>query len=158
MLSYILSLLRKKYIYAIVDIDWCISDERIRRSRYMDHETWNIDWKWYFDRVSDDAPFKQLYPLLLANKIIFLTWRNESTKKETMDWINRHFPNLDYSIMFRPDNNRDSAPVLKENYIKELINRWIMPHSIAFAIDDDINIIEMYKKYFIKTIHIQFYI
>lgn len=157
MISYILSLFRKKYQYVIVDIDGCISDERLRRDRYTDKETGNVNWRDYFLSVSSDIPFKQLYPILLANRVIFTTGRNISTKEETMKWIDKNFPYIDYSIMFRSDDNRDPAPFLKEQYLKELISRWIMPHSIAFAIDDDINIIEMYKRYSIKTIHIQFY-
>lgn len=142
----------------IFDLDWVISDDRERRYLAYEWRNENINWKKYFSTCSMDTPMHHLYPLLKAYKVIFFTGRSESTSVDTNRWIKKHFPWINYSIMFRPNDSRKPAEEVKEDMLLHISHMGISPNDIYFAVDDDHKVCAMYRNYWIKTLQPIFYV
>ena len=68
-------------------------------------------------------------------KIIFLTGRPDKTRIKTNAWLNQHFPNINYSLLMREDNDFRSGEVSK----RELWEHEVEPYYNTLCVFEDSN-------------------
>lgn len=137
----------------IVDIDGCLADNTHRL--YPQNATSYED---SFSRVSEDTETKNAeWIRILLNsidyRIAFLTWRSGSCRIETINWLICHWVLHEYSdieLIMRPLWDKRPSVDFKEEETKKLMQDY----DIVLAIDDDISIIEMYRKLGLNTLHV----
>ena len=72
---------------------------------------------------------------LLAVKIIFLTGRPESVRKETEKWIREHIPGINFSLIMRDSKDFRSGEIVK----KELWEQCVEPKYNTLSVYEDSN-------------------
>ena len=151
--------MRKKII---VDLD-----KTIFYSEYFDkflpdsntRESWDLFHKnvnYYKDLDFNKDMVKMLSLLNKEYDILFVTAReNDKTGNiliNTIDSLNKACPDIPVKLYMRDCNDfRTSNEVKEDLFLKHYLN----PEDIAFVLDDNVNNIEMYKKYNITTFLIQ---
>ncbi len=137
----------------ICDIDWVLADEHVRREKYL---TTPKDYEGYYSDVSNDTHIPILWDLLKGKNVAFFTGRNESCRKQTLQWLDRRpYLKLDPKLLFmRPEGDFCHAKVLKYRFLHVLMSWW---YKIDLAIDDNKDICRMYNFHNIPTLHCKFY-
>jgi len=91
-----------------------------------------------------------LFHASLYHEIVFITGRNEATKKATTLWLKDVFGfKQSINLVMRPKKNRDPAEVIK----RELLAEIKLAHSddgLMYAFDDDEVMEAVYKKHGFK--------
>ena len=89
----------------------------------------------------------------LYHEIVFMTGRNENTRKATTLWLKDVFGYTDaINLFMRPANNREAAEVLKGNLlIQILLSRSATSNLYAF--DDDEMTASVYRKHGFQWFH-----
>lgn len=105
------------------------------------------DWAGFFANVGDDKPMQGMVDLLSAlhasgYRIVFITSRNESCKEQTLHWIVQNVKMHPVELFMRAEYDRRPSQAVKKDVISHLLDR----KRIAFAIDDDLSTIAMYKE------------
>jgi hypothetical protein len=93
--------------------------------------------------------------LAQTNPILFLTFRPEDTREETLAWLNQWVDEdigNDQLLMRIPDTNITEYPP-EEQKVDILMSMFTGPEDILFAIDDNPSIINAYKKAGICAVH-----
>jgi len=143
---------RKAKAY-ICDIDGCLADSELRD--FFKEQIEKNDFSWFETRIPTFSPIESMMRLVFAlkseHRIIYLTARNDTYRKETIRWLKR-FLVWDTKIFMRPDNNREKDYVVKEELLKQILEKY----DVIGAIDDNQDCIEMYRRYNIPTYHFNF--
>lgn len=124
------------------------------------------DWDGFYGAVGEDKPMEHTLSLLqtLAKtyRVVFVTGRRESCRKDTMVWLMENFIHAPYignsggggqsgeavvvappfELYMRADYDHSQAFKLKRNILKNLLD----PKEVAFVFEDEVSTIEMYKK------------
>lgn len=80
--------------------------------------------------------------------VIIMTSRREQWRPETVYWLTKH--NIPHHALFMRDNNDERG----HRECKNSLYNTITPYwNICFAIDDNEDIVNMWKEYGINTIH-----
>jgi len=133
----------------IFDIDCTLSDADWR---YHLIEKKPKNWVKYFELSIEDAPIREAVDILNnykqspGFKILFVTGRNESVRKITLDWLrtNIHPDISTYSLYMRKDGDYRPGVVIK----KEILEQDILPHcTVVAAFDDREDICKMYSEH-----------
>lgn len=133
----------------IFDIDCTLSDADWR---YHLIEKKPKNWNKYFELSIEDAPIWETVDILNnyaindGFKILFVTGRNESVRKITLDWLrtNIHPDISTYSLYMRKDGDYRPGVIIK----KEILEQDIMPYCIVIAaFDDREDICKMYAEH-----------
>lgn len=129
----------------IFDIDGTLADIRHRRG-YLDGD--RPDWRRFNEAMGDDTPnvpVVSLYKTLWHSgdyKIEIVTGRNERFRAVTENWfIWNEIPFA--NITMRPDNDFRPDNELKQEILNGLIATG---HSVAFAVDDRQQVVEMWRR------------
>jgi hypothetical protein len=139
---------KSKTDIVIIDLDGCISDDKLRRHLILDGRR---DWNEYYSRCDEDTPFpwalKMLPGLIDYYQIVFLTGRPEHVREKTNQWLSKVYNGLgygchDYQLYMRPEGDYTPAPIYKKKVVHHLREKGL---SILFAFDDDTRILDMYK-------------
>lgn len=140
----------------ICDIDWVIADERNVRKRHTivnDDWTHTVNWDWYFKDLWECPLITDALSLISAPHIHFFTWRNESCRQITEDWLDANLPHIqDYTLHMRKDGDYRKWDIVKSEFLSRIDTSQVM-----YAIDDDAYICQMYRQHGIKFIHVFFY-
>jgi hypothetical protein len=134
----------------IFDVDGVISDANWRQF-YLDGPT--KDWTEFFGACGDD-------PLIVENAtmgwslaadltIVLLTARPGWVRPQTLDWLRTQPVRWDLLIM-RPNDEQAGSHNFKQSAVEEL---QISGFEVRFAIDDDMNNVEMLRSLGIPTIY-----
>lgn len=136
----------------IFDIDGTLADHK-NRLKYIEQKP--KKWDLFFSESIYDKPLKHIKIIYDALKktgkyyIIIMTGRPNKYKAITIEWLQKN--GFDYDkLLMRPTNN------FKQNLeMKEILLQKIMQYyEVVFAFDDDEKIMELYKKYNIKVLHV----
>lgn len=154
---------RSDYTVYVLDLDGTLADDSDRRNKYLRQRGGVKDWDSYFDpeEVIKDPlmPIAKmgLQRLALAikadrkkkrrNRVIFLTGRPESTRKATLQWLEKHvlplLGKVKTYLLMRPENDFTSNKAFKE-YRLRLIHRKYTGAKFYY-VDDDPALAEMYR-------------
>lgn len=136
----------------IFDIDGTLADHK-NRLKYIKQKP--KKWDLFFSESINDKPLPHIKIIYDALKkagkyyLIIMTGRPNKYKEITIEWLQKN--GFDYDKLFmRPTNN------FKQNLeMKEILLQKIMQYyEVVFAFDDDEKVIELYKKYNIKVLHV----
>ena len=107
------------------------------------------DYKGFYENVSEDKPMTGITSIVSAligsgYEIAFVTGRDESCAEETICWIEHNLftTNDKFQVYMRANYDRRQSARVKKDIIKNLLD----PESIAFVLDDEPDVLEMYKK------------
>jgi hypothetical protein len=143
----------KKEEILIFDIDGVLSNPTHR----IEHAI-NKDWDKFNELMALDTPHQKmmdvLFLFLKSNyKVFLLTARPIEFKKTTMSWLRGNFcnellikekiKNKGLELIMRPENNIESSEDFKEKEVLKLKEKF----EILLAIDDNKNVIKMYRKH-----------
>ena len=138
----------------ICDIDWVLADNTHRL--YPQNA---VSYEDSFSRVSEDTETKHLdfiqYIIDMCEvpsdkRVVFLTGRSISCVEDTQVWLLKHVRSYRDMLIMRPIWDKRPSVDFKEEETKKLMEDY----DIVLAIDDDIKIIEMYRRLGLNTLHI----
>lgn len=126
----------------IVDIDWtvaCKSD----RSPYD------------YSRVMEDTPYTDIIVLLTtlyeSFKIWFVSGREESCRKQTTEWLDKHIPFWYEFLHMRALNDWRGDDIVKHEIASEIAKKWYI-----FAVFDDRDrVVRAWRKAWIRCLQVQ---
>lgn len=113
----------------VFDIDWTIADAT-HRMHFI--KEWKKDWDWFFWNVPWDRVIEQTVSILRAlsdlSTIILVSWRSNTSCKDTSQWLDYNWIPYDYLLMRQSRDKRDDTIVKAEIYDKCLSNlniKWV---------------------------------
>jgi len=113
----------------IFDIDWTIADAT-HRMHYI--KEWKRDRDWFFWNVSWDRVIEQTVSILKAlsglSTIILVSWRSDTSCKDTFQWLYSNWIQYDFLLMRQSRDKRDDTIVKSEIYDKCLSKfniKWV---------------------------------
>lgn len=116
----------------ILDFDGTISDYS-DRAKYRD-----IDWNKYIELSYTDIPNRAVISLInkfkYTHEILIVTARAESSREETVDWLNKYNIHYDRLIMKQSNHDAEEDGLVKSLIIKKLIE--VEEYDILFCVDD----------------------
>lgn len=137
--------------YAIFDLDGCLADDRARLV-LIDHSQPD-PWAAYHAKCNMDRLMNAKLLALAKNyELIIFTARPESARERTQHWLKIVAKVEPRHIFMRPEGCRKSSPELKHEFLLRLFSVNIAPAEIAFAVDDRIDVLDVYAKYGIPAI------
>jgi len=164
----------------IIDIDGVICDSTIRSEKYIDYDAYNAgdadlfinSLHKYSKTTAGDIVIPEGKKLFLSilkefrpDVIIYLTARGEYGRKPTERWLRLHgFFKCPRTILhMRPENdmvngkNIDLSERLKDYEYKHIVAKSIIKnYDVVLAVDDKIEICNVYKKLGIPVLHKEF--
>lgn len=132
----------------ICGIDWVLADNT---HRLYPHNA--VSYEDSFSRVSEDTMTKNIRfiaRMISFDTPVFLTWRSISCKEDTIKWLDYRLYSWNYNLIMRPLWDKRPSVDFKEEETKKLMQDY----DILLSIDDDIRIIEMYRKLWLNTLHV----
>ena len=136
----------------IFDIDGTLADHK-NRLKYIEQKP--KKWDLFFRESIHDKPLQHIKVIYDALKktgkyhIIIMTGRPNKYKEITIEWLQKN--GFDYDKLFmRPTNNFKKNIEMKEILLQKIMQYY----EVVFAFDDDEKVIELYKKYNIKILHV----
>jgi phosphatidate phosphatase APP1 len=119
------------------------------------------DWDCFFAACPDDAPIPETIELLkllsranlsLINspKIIYITGRDENTRTETQNWLNRNGCPVGPLYMRKSGDHRPDD-VIKSEILDKLLNNGLDKESILGVFEDRANVVKMWRKRGLKV-------
>jgi len=142
--------------YIICDIDGVLADHRHRLHFILDQD--HKDYNQFYAAMVDDTEYPDMVEfvrgLRLAHHILFITGRPDKYLDATARWLNDRSLFSSYAhqtVLMRKSGDWRKAPIIKQ----ELFESLRIPSSeVLFAIDDDPEVLEMWAKLGIHTLHV----
>jgi hydroxymethylpyrimidine pyrophosphatase-like HAD family hydrolase len=140
--------MNKKFLW-VFDIDGTLANNE-HRQHHLEKKP--KDWKSFFDAQSEDTPHEPVFAVLDAlaaiptNQVIFLTSRDYTAQKETLEFINAHSKhNFDGEELYmRPIGNHVDDDILKPLMLQNILD--FHPEWELMAVFDDRNrVIDAFK-------------
>ncbi|HEC33025.1 MAG TPA: hypothetical protein ENI63_02070 [Candidatus Kaiserbacteria bacterium] len=105
------------------------------------------DWTGFYDKVQEDSPIETMVDMVKNIKmggyeIVFVTGRNEVCRVNTVEWLKRHFNSTEFDLIMRASYDRRPSAQVKKAVVTNMFN----PKDIAFVLDDEPSVIDMYRK------------
>ena len=127
----------------VFDLDGVISDATHRQSYLRQRPQ---DWRGFFAAGVDDPVIESGRALARSveagHVVVILTARPSYIAASTADWLDRNDVRHDL-LVTRPDGDRRSSPEYKRD---ELIDLGSAGYDVQVAIDDDPEIVAMYRR------------
>lgn len=102
-------------------------------------------WDKFYDAMVDDIPnpwCQELIRALQQHEIVFISGRPENYRKQTEEWLDKHYPGHYSYLYMRPTNNTEPDYIIKERiYDDNFANR-----DILLVIDDRKQVVDMWRK------------
>lgn len=123
----------------------------------------NKDYELYYSRIEEAKPLwrgldivqglnRQAF--LKYGAVYFITGRRESSRQETIDWLQRHGAcGEKINLYMRKDGDLRSACKLKEEHLKVICKD--IPFSDITVFEDDPQCVEMYVNYGCYVCHVK---
>jgi phosphoglycolate phosphatase-like HAD superfamily hydrolase len=125
-------------VIAIFDIDGVLADATHRQHHVQGRPK---DWNAFFAAVGEDPVLEhgraRLRTLAAEHDVVLLSGRPESTRADTVDWLERHGITAS-QLVLRADADHRPAADLKA----ELVTRIGSPDTVLIVVDDDPSIVE----------------
>jgi hypothetical protein len=133
--------------YVILDLDNCISDDGWRVGYIDKNRPAHHRYRKYHLLAGFDEPHnKHLFKPEEGHQNIILTARPNEYRDIAVEWLMRHGVQYRFLLM-RPENDFRPAAEAKLNMLLNLNSLYGMPTSdIVAAYDDNMSIIEMYRR------------
>lgn len=135
---------------AIIDLDNCISDDKWRWPLFDLHLPLPNDrYARYHAACWLDLPHNQhvLNELERQYQFVIFTARPERVRRMTSNWLDKWQIPVSQLLM-RPDKNHESSVIVK----KRMLIEWLLPrYDVQYAIDDRIDILNMYADEGVRT-------
>lgn len=111
------------------------------------NDCWNGEYETFYDHIKEGRPTRWCSTLLKCLswqniKIIFITARDQKCNSITRFQLDSWF-DFPYELYMRKDGDLREDYIIKEEYLKEILNRF----DILFCIDDNMKNCEMFKEY-----------
>lgn len=119
----------------IVDIDGTIA-KNVSRSPYD------------YSKVSEDKPHNDIIELVLLLEqewfeVLFVSGRDASCRKDTMDWIERYMDTWrEYKLYMRAEGDKRNDTIVKYEILQELVNDYY----IQYVLDDRDRVVKMWRE------------
>lgn len=131
----------------IVDIDGTISDGRPRLHFVRPPPGERRDNEAFHSRCGEDKPIESVIALVRSladngNQIALMTGRPNTYRDQTQDWLDDNVVPYDYLIMKSVEDVNMPAPEYK---LRELRALQAKGHEILFAIEDQANVVAMWR-------------
>ena len=139
----------------ICDIDGCVIDTsgiwidsklsmipKEKEFEFFEKQANNYDNPVCWECVNFVNAFKHT-----VDKIIFMTARSEVLRAGTLQRL-KEVINVDFILMMRPIDNKDTPELLKESMLMQVQNYY----KVLLAIDDNVETCKMYEKHGIPNI------
>lgn len=101
---------------------------------------------YHWDRVEEDIPIEAMCKLVRKLQddyhIVLLTGRSEDAREGTKKWLKKNHIHYDKLLMKASGSYEQSAITKYESYVNDIKDEY----DVAFAIDDDQRIVEMWQK------------
>lgn len=111
------------------------------------------DYDQYYRRIGEALPIEPALEmcsdLLNAdNSLVFITGRRESSRRDTVEWLLRHFKPIrhDFLLYMRPDYDERPAYGVKGDLIASVIKHTLTDPKAMIIFEDDRQCVEMYKQ------------
>ena len=122
----------------VLDLDGVLADTRHR----MHHlAAGTKDWDAFFTAAVDDPAHPE--GLALARSavergrvVVYLSGRPERTRRDTVEWLNRHGAPVG-EVLLRPDDDRRAARLVKLAALRRLARRY----QLDVLVDDDPDVV-----------------
>lgn len=131
----------------ICDIDWTLA-----------HMNWRSPYD--YSKVSEDIediPVKEILKAMFKQwyNIIFVSWRPDSCREDTENWIKQTFKSsripIDSALLMRKEWDRRNDSIVKREILEEIIkSRYVM-----FSLDDRDRVVNMWRESGIKCLQVQ---
>lgn len=128
----------------VCDIDGTIADGEHRVHHLKSQPK---DWKKYFSLLHLDSPrtevIDEVFNLSLESgaKVILVSARPETYRKETIEWLNKY--NVTYNaLLMRSSNDSREDQIIK----REIYNKYLKHYNIIKVFDDRPRVIRMWKE------------
>lgn len=126
----------------IVDIDWTVAHKG-DRSPYD------------YSKVLEDTPHKDIIELLQGLhpvfKIWFVTGRDESCRRDTLEWLNNHIPFKFEFLYMRKANDKRGDDIIKHEIASQIAKNYYI-----FAVFDDRDrVVRAWRKAWIRCLQVQ---
>jgi phosphoglycolate phosphatase-like HAD superfamily hydrolase len=128
---------------AVFDVDGVLADVR-HRLHHVERRP--KDWPAFFAAMGDDGPLDVGIALAhdqaaSGHAIVYLTGRNESYRRLTLDWMRRHgLP--DGRLVMRRDDDRRPARQFKPQALRRLAREG----TVVAVVDDDPAVVEVLRR------------
>jgi hypothetical protein len=115
------------------------------------------DFSWFADRMAHFRPFRWSVEVVRAlsaeHTILFVTARNESFRKKTVDWLNYHVGIKSYKLLMRTQEEADAGT--KDSEVKKRIfNEKIYGrYDVLAAFDDQRENITLWRSFGLEALH-----
>ncbi len=119
----------------IVDIDWTVA-KNVSRSPYD------------YSKVSEDKPHNDIIELVLLLEqewfeVLFVSWRDASCRKDTMDWIEKYMDTWsEYKLYMRAEGDKRNDTIVKYEILQELVKGYY----IQYVLDDRDRVVKMWRE------------
>ena len=133
----------------IVDIDGTCAIVNEQRKQFSESE----DWENFHKGTRGDNPIKFVCELVKNLRgiysIVFLTMRHDTQREATHQWIEMYMDMMPgtYSLMMAQANEKRMPEIFKADIVQMIDN-------IAFAIEDNDNVIKAYNKIGIECLKV----
>jgi hypothetical protein len=138
--------------YTIWDLDNCLADDSWRAPLIDWHLKGDARYARYNEHLMRDQPCHQEAFWLLKNAgylpLVF-TGRTETYRPSTLAWMEQHFGGC-HDLYMRGVGDQSEAHLLKERMLRILFPLGNF-RSIALAVDDLPEVVEMYRKHGIPS-------
>lgn len=128
------------------DIIVCDLDGTLALDHHRAHHLRKIprDWDTYFSMCAEDSPNFAVIAVYTAlaqrgYKMLIVTGRRDDYRKQTEEWLARHY--IHYSdLIMRPRDNRVDDHILKRLMVTKFFNR------ILLVLEDRQRVVDMWRK------------
>jgi phosphoglycolate phosphatase-like HAD superfamily hydrolase len=128
---------------AVFDVDGVLADVR-HRLHFVERRP--KDWAGFFGAMADDGPLDVGIALArdqaaAGHAIVYLTGRNESYRRTTLDWMARHgLP--EGRLVMRRDDDRRPARLFKP----QALARIARTAQVVAVVDDDAAVVDVLRR------------
>lgn len=134
--------IKKKAI--LVDLDGTLAD--------IEHRVYHVtksppDWKSFYQGIDQDRLWPWCFELIQAMRasgyeVLFVTGREEYTRANSQEWLDRHHLNDIKLLMRGKGDTREDAMVKKDIFLQGIDPLY----EVLFVVDDRRSVVEMWRE------------
>lgn len=131
--------------YVIFDLDGTIADCS-HRLHHIKEKPKNFK-KFHQECLNDPAiqDVKELVDIMAGAgySIVFCTGRSEDAREDTVKWLNKHFPQVEYILYMRPTGNHEPDWIMKVSLLAR--NDELTPDKVFAIFEDRDRVVEAWR-------------
>lgn len=135
----------------LCDIDGTVANND-HRQHFLEGKK---DWEGFFKALDLDRPIHKAIKKISRDyedgkEVIFLTGRPERYRLATEKWLKNHF-DFQIKVLMRPDENKKDKLIAK----MEIFEKNFDTQQIFYVLDNDKELIELWKSLHLKVIDVE---